>query len=75
MQPLQCRTCGNEVLVEKFSWHHTSVQWQADSATACAEFRADAESGTRTVHTRSCSALRASIRQAALDGRIDVPDF
>ncbi len=33
MQPLECARCGNRVLVEKFSWQHTSVQWLSDSAS------------------------------------------
>nr|WP_237727093.1 hypothetical protein [Rhodococcus jostii] len=33
MQPLNCRTCGLAVMVEKFSNAHTSIQWLADAST------------------------------------------
>jgi hypothetical protein len=73
MQPLECAQCGNRVLVEKFSWQHTSVQWLSDSAS-CAEFKGSSDSTETTVHVNSCSALQESIRQAVLDGRISVPE-
>lgn len=73
MQPLECSTCSTRVMVEKFSWHHTSVQWLADSETSCAQFRVDAVPGRQGVHIRNCSALRETIRQAVLDGTIPIP--
>ncbi|MCZ0982532.1 hypothetical protein O1L60_36485 [Streptomyces diastatochromogenes] len=39
MRAVECAACGNQVLCEKFSVAHTSVQWTADAAVACAEFR------------------------------------
>jgi len=33
MQPLNCKTCGLGVMVEKFSTAHTSIQWLADATT------------------------------------------
>lgn len=35
MQPLQCAECKAQVLVQKNSWEHTTVQW-SDQARASA---------------------------------------
>ncbi|MCZ2528265.1 hypothetical protein ACFW9F_23155 [Streptomyces sp. NPDC059506] len=69
MQPLECGRCGGRVQVEKYSWQHTSVQWTAASRAGCAELR-----GAGGGSAGSCGALRESIRRAALDGLITVPD-
>ena len=74
MQPLTCDKCGNQVEVEKFSWQHTSVQWLSDSETSCAEFRDSPAPKAGSVHLTSCPALQESIKRAALDGRIAVPE-
>lgn len=74
MQPHSCKSCGTEVLVEKFSFHHTSIQWQPDAEDTCAEFRAVVEAGGRQVDASSCKAMRDSIAEAVLDGRISVPE-
>lgn len=70
MQPVECGSCGNRVLVEKYSPTHTSTQWLADAETACAEFRAAAADGTHSMYVRTCSALSKSIDEAVADGRI-----
>lgn len=75
MQPVSCDACGNEVLVHKFSYHQTSVQWRGPASTLCAQFRAASETGRPpTDDGHSCSALRASIERAVLDGSLTVPD-
>lgn len=74
MQPHACRTCGTNVEVEKFSYHHTSIQWQPDAEETCAEFLALAAAGNRQVDASSCKAMRESIDAAVLDGTIVVPD-
>ncbi|MFE3292223.1 hypothetical protein [Rhodococcus sp. NPDC059234] len=74
MQPVDCTRCGNRVLVEKNSYHHTSIQWTVDSESSCAEFREGTPSRARTVDVRVCGALQDSITQAVLEGRVDVPD-
>ena len=74
MQPHACSTCGTEVEVEKFSYHHTSIQWGPDAEDTCAEFKASVAAGERVVDATSCQALRRSIEDAVLNGAIVVPD-
>ena len=71
MQPLDCRMCGDTVLVKKNSLAHTTVQWT--STTHCAEF-ALAPDLTARAMIPTCHAMRASIEEAVRSGRIDVPD-
>ncbi|WP_433610273.1 hypothetical protein [Prescottella agglutinans] len=70
MQPIECGSCGNRVLVEKYSSTHTSTQWLEDAETACAEFRAAAANGTHSMYVRTCSALNNSIDEAVAVGRL-----
>ncbi|GGY59291.1 hypothetical protein [Streptomyces omiyaensis] len=72
MRPVQCAACGNQVLCEKFSPAHTSVQWTADAAVACAEFRDLVAQGATSARTRTCRALRSSIERAVADGTLEV---
>ncbi|MFE7358966.1 hypothetical protein ACFU8Q_39255 [Streptomyces sp. NPDC057543] len=74
MQPVECVTCGNQVLCEKFSMAHTSVQWTADAAVVCAEFRGRAAEGGTTARIRTCRALRDSIDRAVEGGMLEVVD-
>ncbi|TSD95055.1 hypothetical protein FOS14_18870 [Skermania sp. ID1734] len=68
MQELSCGTCGNRVLVEKFSPSHTSVQWLNDAEAACPEFARQAAVGTHSTWIPTCTALRDSIERAARSG-------
>ncbi|MFI8910292.1 hypothetical protein ACIGW4_01520 [Streptomyces sp. NPDC053513] len=72
MRAVECAACGNQVLCEKFSVAHTSVQWTADAAVACAEFRDRVRPGATTARTLTCRALRASIDRAVEDGTLTV---
>jgi hypothetical protein len=76
MVPVACRNCGARVLARKSSWNQTSVQWNADATARCAE-RADAQKiatpGSRGVFL-VCSALSASILDAARQGGLAVVD-
>ncbi|MEU3749237.1 MULTISPECIES: hypothetical protein [Streptomyces] len=74
MRPVECATCGNQVLCEKFSRAHTSVQWTADAAVVCAEFRDRVGEGATTARIRTCRALRSSIERAVDDGTLEVAD-
>ncbi|MFD8013387.1 hypothetical protein [Streptomyces sp. NPDC058955] len=74
MRTVQCLACGNRVLCEKFSPAHTSVQWTADAAVACAEFRDRVGQGAASARIRTCRALRSSIEQAVADGTLEVDD-
>ncbi|MFC7446827.1 hypothetical protein [Rhodococcus daqingensis] len=71
---MACTRCGNRVLAEKTSWHHTAIQWTSESESSCAEFRGGKPSRARLVRVQVCDALQRSIDQAALDGRLDVPE-
>lgn len=70
MQPIDCRLCGNTVLVEKYSNQHTSIQWLEESATSCQRFAEKVARGEALGTDESCSALNASIDGAAADGQI-----
>ena len=68
MQSVQCRECGVSVLVEKFSWEHTGVQWTEDAVAACPALAPLAARGDTASLTRGCEAMRSSIRTAAVEG-------
>ncbi|MFB7831124.1 hypothetical protein [Streptomyces sp. NPDC056056] len=72
MRPVECGTCGNQVLCEKFSMSHTSVQWTAEAGVVCAEFRGRVTEGGSSAGIRTCRALRASIDRAVADGSLMV---
>ncbi len=70
--PVECRVCGAVVLAAKFSVQHTSVQWDAAAVRQCAEFARRTAAGEQTPLIERCSAMRASIETAALEGRLPV---
>ncbi|MEE4418009.1 hypothetical protein [Streptomyces bugieae] len=74
MQPVECATCGNQVLCEKFSRAHTSVQWTAEAAVVCTEFRAQVTAGATSARIRTCRALRRSIDDAVENGTLEITD-
>lgn len=74
MQPLRCSECMAQVLVRKNSWEHTEVQWSTESRRQCRELNG---CGTGDDHRPgaplpTCSALDATIRNAAAQGLIEV---
>ncbi|MBZ4018402.1 hypothetical protein [Streptomyces purpurogeneiscleroticus] len=72
MQPVECAACGNQVLCEKFSPAHTSVQWTAEAAAVCPEFGALVAAGETAARIRTCAALRDSIDRATAEGTLRV---
>ena len=64
MVPITCGTCGTAVMVSKNSAAQTSIQWEVDS-TACPR-RSQMALG------ETCPDLSESIRDAVLDGRIEI---
>ncbi|WP_017236380.1 hypothetical protein [Streptomyces sp. SS] len=72
MRPVECAACGNQVLCEKFSIAHTSVQWTADAALVCAEFRDRVAHGGTSARIRTCRSLRSSIDRAVAVGTLTV---
>jgi hypothetical protein len=76
MVPVACRNCGARVLARKSSWNQTSVQWNADATTRCAEraeaqkVSAHADRGVFLV----CSALSESITDAVRRGDLCIVD-
>ena len=74
MQPVACTGCGAEVLARKSSWDQSTLQWNATALSLCAERRtttARSERPNRNAFA-GCAALRASIREAAVRGELDV---
>lgn len=76
MQPVTCAACGAEVLARKSSWDQSTVQWTAAALELCAERRTPPEPSPRPNRNAfpGCSALRASIREAAVRGTLEVRD-
>ena len=72
--PIACERCGTEVLVHKSSYHQTSVQWSGTAAQQCEVLRDTAETSRLEPEAHSCPALRASIDNAVIDGRLPVPE-
>ena len=70
--PVACRECGAVVHAAKFSMQHTSVQWDAEAVRQCAEFARRIAAGQQTPLIERCSAMRASIDAAVLEGRLPV---
>jgi hypothetical protein len=72
LSEVACLDCLARVSVKKNSEHHTSIQWDRESLTQCAEFRKmEQEPGGRHVHA-SCERLRSSIDRAVQDGEIEI---
>jgi hypothetical protein len=69
---VECGACGAVVRAAKFSYHHTSVQWDAAAVRQCAEFARRAAAGEQTPLIERCGSLRASIDEAALTGKLPV---
>ncbi len=69
MQSIRCSECGVRVLAEKFSWEHTSVQWTADAVASCPVLAPFADRDDVASLTRGCDPMRASIREATVEGR------
>ncbi|MDR7303857.1 ferredoxin [Haloactinomyces albus] len=73
MEPVQCLRCDARLQVRKSSWQQTSIQWDEEAAATCAERRAEASTPGRC-RLETCAALWDSIRSAAAEGGIHVPD-
>ena len=78
MQQLQCAECKAQVLVQKNSWEHTTVQWNDQARATCLEIADEREFGRREgrpgAPRKQCGALIASIVAAARAGEIEVLD-
>ncbi|HWJ67170.1 MAG TPA: ferredoxin [Nocardioides sp.] len=75
MTPLACHTCGARVEVRKSSWDQTSIQWLGDSIDACVERRATTPGmGPNAGAFQGCSALRDTVREAAVSGELRIVD-
>lgn len=68
MQSVQCSKCGVSVLVEKFSWEHTAVQWTGDAVGTCPALAPFTDRDGAASLTRGCDTMRASIREATIEG-------
>ncbi|MCX4552926.1 hypothetical protein OG204_02070 [Streptomyces sp. NBC_01387] len=71
MRPVECGTCGNQVLCEKFSPAHTQIQWTAEAAAVCPVIGELVAAGELSARVRSCAALRDSIDAAVASGQLE----
>ena len=69
MESVNCNTCGNRVLVEKYSDAHTSIQWLDEADKVCPEF-AETRGMTPGPWTPTCHKLRESIDDLTLSGQL-----
>ncbi|MDI9914068.1 hypothetical protein [Rhodococcus sp. IEGM 1379] len=65
---IACRTCSGSVTVEKLSWQHTTVQWDATSLARCTELSGPDTAVHNIAGMRDCPRLRENIRRAVVDG-------
>lgn len=72
--PVSCGQCGSRVLVRKSSWQQTSVQWNSEALRGCTERTAATSGPAAPGGFEACHALGASIREAALNGTVEVLD-
>lgn len=72
MQPLACAGCAASVLVRKSNWQQTSIQWDETAQKACMERPFSSRGNQPGEQFAGCGTLAASIRDASLEGRIDV---
>lgn len=72
MQPLDCSACAASVLVRKSNWQQTSIQWNETAQKACRERPLACRGDNRSEQFAGCETLAATIRDASLEGRIDV---
>ena len=75
MRPVECQSCGARVEVRKSTWDQTMVQWHRDAMDSCIERRAAADLGSDPAAVfAGCTALRASVREAAVRGDLGAID-
>ncbi|MBM7458317.1 hypothetical protein JOE26_000992 [Rhodococcus coprophilus] len=75
MEPLRCVECSAQVLVQKNSWEHTSIQWNADARRRCPQVQDGAgRDGRPGAPLMACSRLAETITRAAASGVLDVYD-
>lgn len=74
MQPVDCGTCGAQVLARKSSWDQMSVQWSTTALDICHERRTTLPPSERPNRNAfaGCGALKEAIRAAAVRGTLDV---
>lgn len=73
MEKVRCDRCRALVEVRKSSWAQTSIQWHGEALSTCHERRcAIPMPGPNGGYFPGCSALRESIRRAAVAGEIAV---
>lgn len=74
MRPVACRSCGAQVLARKSSWDQTSIQWTTEASTRCPERAVPHAPEPRPNRNAfpGCAALKASVREAAVRGDLEV---
>ncbi|GAA4485216.1 hypothetical protein GCM10023094_39770 [Rhodococcus olei] len=71
MKEVSCASCGNRVMVEKYSPTHTSVQWLDDAEASCPEFARRSALGEPSASIPTCPALKSSIEAAVRKGLVE----
>ena len=75
MEPLRCVECSAQVLVQKNSWEHTSIQWTAAARRRGPVGQAGAgRDGRPGAPLMACPRLAETITRAAASGVLDVYD-
>ncbi|MBK8731185.1 MAG: ferredoxin [Tetrasphaera sp.] len=67
-----CNACGAEVFARKSTWDQTSIQWTSQALSVCRERTDDRTRNDPWGRFSGCGALRDSIREAAVAGRLHI---
>lgn len=68
MQPVDCSSCGQRVLVAKYSPTHTSIQWPASEAVRCPNRATATETNALGDIVRTCDRISDAVKSAVHEG-------
>ena len=71
MQSVSCTECIARVQVRKSTWQQTSIQWNSEALEACRERPLAGQGGSPKEQFVGCETIRAEIREAALQDRLN----
>ncbi|MGG7100124.1 hypothetical protein [Rhodococcus sp. 24CO] len=70
MAPVDCATCGQRVLVEKYSSIHTGIQWPAGEKVRCPYRDVEVNTLQPGSLVQSCSGLTDAVQAAVENGEL-----
>ncbi|TSD49948.1 hypothetical protein FFI94_029870 [Rhodococcus sp. KBS0724] len=70
MAPVDCASCGQRVLVEKYSSIHTGIQWPPTEKVRCPYRNVEVNTLPPASLVQSCSGLTAAVQAAVENGEL-----